>query len=134
MKKLLRDTCILSALMIFSVFTISILWSGVTAEIILVLELFGLSLLIALVNTLCDEVLSLSILGSYLLKYFVVTGIVMLYGFIVGWFFRSNFWMAAIYVAVVFVLAYLLDSFRTKKDLKYINEQIKAKDVLAKRQ
>ena len=120
--------------MIFSVFTISILWSGVTAEIILVLELFGLSLLIALVNTLCDEVLSLSILGSYLLKYFVVTGIVMLYGFIVGWFFRSNFWMAAIYVAVVFVLAYLLDSFRTKKDLKYINEQIKAKDVLAKRQ
>ena len=134
MKKLLRATCILSALMIFSVFTISILWSGVTAEIILVLELFGLSLLIALVNTLCDEVLSLSILGSYLLKYFVVTGIVMLYGFIVGWFFRSNFWMAAIYVAVVFVLAYLLDSFRTKKDLKYINEQIKAKDVLAKRQ
>ena len=134
MKNLLRDTCILSALMIFSVFTISILWSGVTAEIILVLELFGLSLLIALVNTLCDEVLSLSILGSYLLKYFVVTGIVMLYGFIVGWFFRSNFWMAAIYVAVVFVLAYLLDSFRTKKDLKYINEQIKAKDVLAKRQ
>ena len=134
MKKILRDTCILSALMIFSVFTISILWSGVTAEIILVLELFGLSLLIALVNTLCDEVLSLSILGSYLLKYFVVTGIVMLYGFIVGWFFRSNFWMAAIYVAVVFVLAYLLDSFRTKKDLKYINEQIKAKDVLAKRQ
>ena len=134
MKKLLRDTCILSALMIFSVFTISILWSGVTAEIILVLELFGLSLLIALVNTLCDEVLSLSIMGSYLLKYFVVTGIVMLYGFIVGWFFRSNFWMAAIYVAVVFVLAYLLDSFRTKKDLKYINEQIKAKDVLAKRQ
>lgn len=134
MKKLLRDTCILSALMIFSVFTISILWSGVTAEIILVLELFGLSLLIALVNTLCDEFLSLSIMGSYLLKYFVVTGIVMLYGFIVGWFFRSNFWMAAIYVAVVFVLAYLLDSFRTKKDLKYINEQIKAKDVLAKRQ
>ncbi len=134
MKKILRDTCILSALMIFSVFTISILWSGVTAEIILVLELFGLSLLIALVNTLCDEVLSLSIMGSYLLKYFVVTGIVMLYGFIVGWFFRSNFWMAAIYVAVVFVLAYLLDSFRTKKDLKYINEQIKAKDVLAKRQ
>ena len=134
MKKILRDTCILSALMIFSVFTISILWSGVTAEILLVLELFGLSLLIAVINYVCDEVLSLSIMGSYLLKYFIVTGIVMLYGFIVGWFYRSNFWMAAIYVAVVFVLAYLLDSFRTKKDLKYINEQIKAKDVLAKRQ
>ena len=134
MKRILRDTCILSSLMILCVFLISILWSGVTAEILLVLELFGLSLLIAVVNYLCDEVLSLSIMGSYLLKYFVVTGIVMLYGFIVGWFYRSNFWMAAIYVAVVFVLAYLLDSFRTKQDLKYINEHLRAKDVLAKKQ
>ncbi|MBO4749485.1 MAG: DUF3021 family protein [Lachnospiraceae bacterium] len=129
MKRILRDTCILSSLMILCVFVISILWSGVTAEILLVLELFGLSLLIAVINFLCDEFLSLSIIASYVLKYFVVTGIVMLYGFIVGWFYRSNFWMAAIYVAVVFVLAYLLDSFRTKQDLKYINEQLKTKDV-----
>lgn len=128
MKRILRDTCILSSLMILCVFVISILWSGVTAEILLVLELFGLSLLIAVINFLCDEFLSLSIIASYVLKYFVVTGIVMLYGFIVGWFYRSNFWMAAIYVAVVFVLAYLLDSFRTKQDLKYINEQLKTKD------
>lgn len=37
-----------------------------------------------------------------------------------------------IYVAIVFVLAYLLDSFQTKKDLEYINGQIKAKNVACK--
>lgn len=132
MKRILRDTCILSALMIFSVFTISIIWSGLTDEILLVLELFGLSFLIAIVNFVCDEMLAFSIVGNYLVKYVAVTCIVMLYGFIVGWFFRSNFWMAAIYVAVVFVLAYLLDSFQTKKDLEYINGQIKAKDASCK--
>ena len=132
MKRILRDTCILSALMIFSVFTISILWSGLTDEILLVLELFGLSFLIALINYVCDEILALSIMGSYLVKYVAVTCIVMLYGFIVGWFYRSNFWMAAIYVAVVYVLAYLLDSFQTKKDLRYIKEQIRAKDTSCK--
>ena len=41
MKRILRDTCILSALMILSVFTVSIIWMGVTDEIKLVLQLFG---------------------------------------------------------------------------------------------
>ena len=49
----------------------------------------------------------------------------MLFGFIVGWFYPSNFWMAFIYVGVVLVLAYLLDSFMIKKDVEYINRQIR---------
>ena len=127
MKKILRDTCMMAALMILCVFAISILWSGMTDEILLVLELFGLSFLIAVINYFCDEALPAAILGNYLLKYVAVTVIVTLYGFIVGWFYPSNFWMAAIYVAAVFILAYLLDSFQTKKDLAFINERINAK-------
>lgn len=52
----------------------------------------------------------------------------MLFGFIVGWFFPSNFWMVFIYVGVVLVMGYLLDSFKIKKDIDYIdyiNEHIK---------
>ena len=45
-RKILKDTCILASLMILAVFTISIIWSGVTAEITLVLALFGLALII----------------------------------------------------------------------------------------
>ena len=124
MKKILKDTCILAALMILSVFTISIIWSGITDEIGLVLKLFGLAFIIAVANFLFDEFLNLSIVVTYIIKYFAITGIVMLYGFIVGWFYPSNFWMAFIYVGVVLVLAYFIDSFKVKKDIKYINSKI----------
>ena len=123
-RKILKDTCILAALMILVVFTCSIIWSGVTAEISLVLSLFGLALVIALVNYLLEEFLTLSIILNYIVKYFVFTGIVMLFGFIVGWFFRSNFWMAFIYVGAVLVLSYVIDAFRVHRDIEYINEHI----------
>lgn len=123
-RKILKDTCILAALMILVVFTCSIIWSGVTAEISLVLALFGLALMLTVVNFLLDEFLSLSIAVNYIVKYFLFTGIVMLFGFIVGWFYRSNFWMAFIYVGVVLVLAYIIDAFKVQRDIDYINEHI----------
>lgn len=125
MKKILRDTCILSALTVLAVFTVSIIWIGVTAEIKLVLELFALSFIISVVNFLLDEITSLPIWGSYILKYVVVTAIVMLFGFIAGWFFASNFWMAFLYVGIVFIAAYLLDAIKIKKDIEFINSRIK---------
>ena len=127
MKKILRDTCILAALMILCVFLISIIWSGLTSEIMLVIKLFGLALILSSINYFIDEMSTLSILSSYIVKYFAVTAIVMLYGFIVGWFFTSNFWMAFIYVGVVAVLGYFLDSFKTKKDVEFINRKIESR-------
>ena len=124
-RKILKDTCILAALMILAVFTLSIIWSGVTAEISLVLALFGLALIITVVNFLFDEFLTLSIVVSYIIKYFVFSGIVMLFGFIAGWFFPSNFWMAFIYVGVVLALAFAIDAFTVRRDIGYINEHIR---------
>ncbi|MCR5115939.1 MAG: hypothetical protein K6A97_00370 [Lachnospiraceae bacterium] len=128
-KKILQETCILAALMILAVFVCSIIWSGVTAEIELVLLLFGLALIITVVNYLFDEFLTLSIIVSYITKYIVFTGIVMLMGFIAGWFYPSNFWMAFIYVGIVFALAYAIDAFRVRMDIRYINEHIRKNRV-----
>lgn len=128
-RKILKDTCILAALMILAVFTLSIIWSGITAEISLVLALFGLALIITVVNFLFDEYLSLTIVVSYLIKYFVFSGIVMLFGFIAGWFFPSNFWMSFIYVGVVLVLAFVIDAFTVKRDISYINEHIRKENT-----
>lgn len=125
MKKILRDTCILASLMILIVFAFSIMWAGITQEIMLVFQLFGLSLMISIVNNVFDNITSLSIIYGYFVRYILVTGLVIMYGFIVGWFYRTNFWMAFIYVAIVFVLAYFLDLFVTKKDIDYINAKLK---------
>ncbi len=124
MKRILRDTCILFALMTLSVFAISIIWMGMTDEIKLVLYLFGLSLIISTANWFLDEFTSLPIIWSYIVKYFVATALVMLLGFIVGWFYKSNFWMAFIYVGIVFVLWYFIDAVKTKKDIDFINSRI----------
>ena len=123
-RKLIKDSLILAALMILAVFAISVIWSGVTEEIGLVIRLFILAFMITLANMLMDEYLNLSMIMSYVFKYLAISALVMLYGFIAGWFFASNFWMAFIYVGVVFILAYPIDSFRVKKDIEYINTQI----------
>ena len=130
-RKILKDTCILASLMILAVFTLSIIWSGVTAEITLVLALFGLALIITTVNFILDEFLSPSIVVSYIIKYFVFSGIVMLFGFIAGWFFQSNFWMAFIYVGIVMVLAFVIDAFTVRRDIGYINDHIRKRNEIS---
>lgn len=127
MKKVFRDTCILFALAVLSVFVISIVWVGMTDEIKLVLELFGLSFIISLGNYFLDEYLSLPMIGSYVVKYIAATAAVMLFGFIAGWFYRSNFWMAFIYVGIVLVLAYFIDAFKIRRDIDIINTEIRKK-------
>ena len=127
MKRIVRDTCVLAALMILCVFTVSIIWVGVTAEIKLVLSLVGLSFIISLANYFIDEYTTLPILGCYAVKYVLASGIVMLFGFIAGWFYKSNFWMVFIYVGIVLVLAYFIDAFKTKKDIEFINSRINSK-------
>lgn len=125
MKRVMRDTCILAALMILTVFTCSIIWSGITAEIASVLLLFVLAFLIAGVNYLFDEYMSLSIILSYVVKYFAFNELVLIFGFVAGWFYASNFWMAFIYVGIVMILAYITDEFKIKRDIDYINSRIK---------
>lgn len=124
MKKILRDTCMLAALMIITVFACSIIWAGITTEIALVLLLFVLAFLITGVNYLFDEYVCLSIIKEYIAKYLIFTALVMIFGFIAGWFYANNFWMAFIYVGIVMVLTYFIDGFIIKRDITYINNHI----------
>ena len=80
--------------------------------------------MVSVVNSLFDEYLNIPIAASYIIKYFVFTAVVMLFGFIAGWFFPSNFWMAFIYVGIVLVLAFAVDAFKVRRDIDYINERI----------
>lgn len=125
MRRVLRDTCILAALMILTVFSFSIAGVGLTDEIKLVFQLFGLALILSVTNYVFDEMTQLSMLAGYIIKYFIVVGIVITFGFIVGWFYPSNFWMAFIYVGVIAAIIYALDSVKTENDIDEINEMVK---------
>lgn len=125
MRKILRDTCIFAALMILTVFAFSITGVGLTEEIKLVFELFGLAFILSVINYIFDEKTSFSIIVGYLVKYLIVSVVVIAFGFIAGWFYPSNFWMAFIYVGVITVIVYALDSVKTEKDIEEINEMVK---------
>lgn len=124
MKKIIHDTCILAALMVLVVFVLSILWAGITQEILLVLELFGLAFLLSVCRYLVDEKMTLSQVAYYLTLYGSHTSIVLAYGFVMGWFDRHNFWMAFLYTALVFGLSFGVDQFLVKRDIALINQKI----------
>ena len=125
MRKILKDTCILAALMILMIFAFSISVVGFTNEIKLVFEIFGLALILSVFNYFFDEKTSFSMVVSYLIKYVAVSIMVIAFGFIAGWFFPSNYWMAFIYVGVITVIVYALDSVTTEQDIDDINEMVK---------
>ena len=132
MRKILRDTCIFAALMILTVFAFSITGVGFTEEIKLVFELFGLAFILAVINYFFDEKTSFSIIVGYLVKYLIVSVVVIAFGFIAGWFYPSNFWMAFIYVGIVLVLAFAIDALKVRRDIRYINEHINKKESSGK--
>ena len=82
MRKILRDTCIFAALMILTVFAFSIAGVGFTEEIKLVFELFGLAFILAVINYIFDEKTSFSIIVGYLVKYLIVSVVVIAFGFL----------------------------------------------------
>ena len=125
MRKIIRDALILASLMILTVFSFSIAGVGLTEEIKLVLLLFGLAFILSAVNYAIDEMTSLPMLISYLVKYLIVSVIVIAFGFVAGWFYPSNFWMAFIYVGVIAAVVFALDSVKTEKDIEDINEMVK---------
>lgn len=125
MRKILRDTCVFAALMVLVIFSYSITVVGLTDEIKLVFEIFGLAFVLAVFNYLFDEKTSFSIIAGYLIKYVVVSVVVIAFGFIAGWFYPSNYWMAFIYVGVITVIVFALDSVKTENDVEDINEMVK---------
>ena len=125
MRKILKDTCIFAALMVLVIFSYSITVVGLTDEIKLVFEIFGLAFVLAVFNFLFDEKTSFSIIAGYLIKYVVVSVVVIAFGFIAGWFYPSNYWMAFIYVGVITVIVFALDSVKTENDVEDINEMVK---------
>ena len=125
MRKILRDTCVFAALMVLVIFSYSITVVGLTDEIKLVFEIFGLAFVLAVFNYLFDEKTSFSTIAGYLIKYVVVSVVVIAFGFIAGWFYPSNYWMAFIYVGVITVIVFALDSVKTENDVEDINEMVK---------
>lgn len=124
LKEILKKTLVFAAIIILAVFFFSFLLIGMKPEIMLVFEIFILSFFITVIQHLVKQVICTCFLINIMIEYFSISVFVFLYGYFVKWFFKSNWWMAFVYVAIVYIPAYFLDMAVVKKDIDYINAQL----------
>ncbi len=124
LKEILKKTFIFAAIIILVVFFFSFLSVGMTPEIMLVFEIFVLSFFVTVIQHFVKQVICTHFLINIIIEYFSVSVFVFLYGYFVEWFFRSNWYMAFVYVAIVYVPVYFLDMAVVKRDIDYINTQL----------
>lgn len=127
LKEILKETLIFAAIIILVVFFFSFLLIGMKPEIMLVFEIFILSFFVTVIQHLVKQVICTCFLVNIMIEYFSISAFVFLYGYFVEWFFKSNWWMAFVYVAIVYIPAYFLDMAVVKKDIDYINAQLERK-------
>ncbi len=124
LKEILKKTFIFAAIIILVVFFFSFLSVGITPEIMLVFEIFVLSFFVTVIQHFVKQVICTHFLINILIEYFSVSVFVFLYGYFVEWFFKSNWYMAFVYVAIVYAPVYFLDMAVVKRDIDYINTQL----------
>lgn len=124
LKEILKKTFIFTAIIILVVFSFSFLLIGMKPEILLVFEIFILSFFVTVIQHFVKQMINNYFFINILIEYASVSVFVFLYGYFVEWFFISNWWMAFVYVAIVYVPAYFLDMAVVKRDINYINAQL----------
>ena len=124
LKEIVKKTFIFAAIIILVVFSFSLLLVGMKPEILLVFEIFILSFFVTVIQYCLKQVICTYFFVNIMIAYVSVSVFVFLYGYFVEWFFRSNWWMAFVYVAIVYVPAYFLDMAVVKRDINYINTQL----------
>ena len=124
LKNMIKRTLILAAIIIFTVFSISLLSVGMTPEIMLVFEIFILSFFVTVIQQFVKQAAGANFLVNILMEYVSVSVFVFLYGYFVQWFFKANWWMAFVYVAIIYIPVYFLDMAVVNRDIAYINTQL----------
>ncbi len=127
MKKIIQKTLILAALMIAVVFLVSYIIIGTTEEIMLVFELFVLAFATSIIQYFTEKLACEYRLVNVVCEYLAISIFVLLYGYFVNWFMKSNWWAAFLYVAIVYIPAYFLDIAIVKKDIDFINKKLEEK-------
>ncbi len=124
LKEILKKTLIFAAIIILVVFSFSLLAVGMKPEIMLVFEIFILSFFVTVIQYFVKQVISNYFFINIMIEYVSVSVFVFLFGYFVGWFIKSNWWMAFVYVAIIYATAYFLDMAVVKRDINYINAQL----------
>lgn len=127
MKKIMQKTLILAALMIAVVFLVSYIMIGTTEEMLLVFELFVLAFIVSVIQYFAEMLAFENCFVNVICEYLAISVFVLLYGYFVNWFMKSNWWAAFLYVAIAYIPAYFLDIAIVKRNIDFINKKLEEK-------
>lgn len=124
MKDFIKKSLALTAIIILTIYTVSSIRFGNWKDTLFVWELSGISVLLYLVLYGLNYLKNGNYLVELLLEYVVVSVIVAIAGLLLGWFEFSFIWHVPVYVTPIYVVVYLLDLNRTRRDVDFINKKI----------
>jgi hypothetical protein len=90
-----------------------------------VMRIFGVVLVIHLGQLLTNRFTSDYHILELGLEFVMVLGVVLVFGWFFQWYTLKTIWMMPLMVVPVYVAAYILDITRTRRDMEFINTQIK---------
>lgn len=125
MKNFVKHWLVNFALIVICINSISFVLYQNWGDVSFIFELLFVTLLIRLMQMLTNKFATQYPILEYLLELLMVVAVVLACGWLFGWYRNGEIWFILGTIAVVYAAAYVLDLTRTRRDVAYINEQIK---------
>lgn len=124
-KKLIQKSLILAALIMLAAYTVPAIFYGGWKDTLFLYELLLVSGLICVAQLVTNLFKSNYLILEIALEYLMVILIVGIFGLLFGWYKLTYLWIVLVYVTPVYIIGYLLDLGRTRRDVEFINERIR---------
>lgn len=127
MKKYIQESLMLSAVIWMIVTLVSFLCFEYKEEMKLNFLIVMMSFLGMGIHYFTAYIFYDNFLKELVYKYILVEIMVLVIGIFNGWFIKENWWMSFVYVTPVFILAYLLEIIKIRRDVEAINVKLMEK-------
>lgn len=125
-KDFIKRWMLIFALVVLSAFVIpSICYNIWNESTLLIIKLLVVTLIICLLQMLTNKIHLRVPLFRYLIELCMVLVTLLFFGWLWEWYMPSTVWIIFVMVIPVYVIAVLLDAVRVKRDVEFINRNIK---------
>lgn len=125
MKHLIRKCLITSSLIFIIVFLARGLKTNEWSYFKFMIQVLSTTFVIHIAQTLSNKFQAYYPIVEMAVEFALFLSIVLVFGWVYNWYHLPNIFSICIYVLLVYVCAYLLDMVRVKKDVDFINAQLR---------
>lgn len=125
MKNFFKDLLINFAIVVIVANIVPAIFNGSWDSSIFILQLLLMMLVVRLGQLLTNLFTSKYRILEIGLELLMVMAVVLAFGWLFKWYALSYIWMMPLMVVIVYIFAYILDIARTRKEIEFINTQIK---------